>query len=75
MRPYRLEKAGSLDGLVRGAAPKLVPRAGEVLVRVRATSLNFSDRMLVLGQHPLPARSGVASSRTHPVKSKQSVTG
>jgi len=60
MRCYRLEKAGSLDGLVQGEAPKPAPRAGEVLVRVRATALNFRDRMLVIGQHPLPARSGVA---------------
>lgn len=59
MRVYRLNSTGSLEGLVKGDEPKPVPRAGEVLVRVRATSLNFRDRLLVLGQHPLPAKSGV----------------
>jgi NADPH:quinone reductase-like Zn-dependent oxidoreductase len=50
--------AASME-LVKRDEPKPVPLRGEVLVRVRATSLNFRDRMLVLGQHPIPAKSGV----------------
>ena len=39
----------SLDGLVLRDAPEPVPGAGEVLVRVRACSLNYRDQIIPLG--------------------------
>jgi len=39
-RAYHLEKFGGLDGLVNGAIAIPTPASGEVVVRVRASSLN-----------------------------------
>src|ERR1700730_13895430 len=58
MRIYRLQTLGSIDGLVAGEAQILVPGAGEVLVKVRATSLNFRDYAIINGWFPVPVPSG-----------------
>lgn len=52
MRAYRFETFGSLEGLhVREEAdPK--PQRGEVLVRVKAVSLNYRDIAIPLGRYP-----------------------
>jgi NADPH:quinone reductase-like Zn-dependent oxidoreductase len=59
MRIYRLETIGSLDGLVGREEAAPVPSAEEVLVRVKATALNFRDLAIVLGKAPFPVRPGV----------------
>src|ERR1700692_1067298 len=59
MRVYQLDRPGSLDGLVLAERNVPSPAAGEVLVRVRASSLNFRDLMIINGQYPMP----VSSSR------------
>ncbi len=41
MRIYRLETIGSLGGLVAREEAPPIPSAGEVLVRVKASALNF----------------------------------
>src|SRR5712671_1049646 len=59
MHLYRLETIGSLDGLVAREEAAPVPSAGEVLVRVKASALNFRDLAILLGTSPFPVRSGV----------------
>src|ERR1700693_2799743 len=59
MRVHQLDRPGSLDGLVLAERDIPSPAAGEVLVRVRASSLNFRDLMIINGQYPMP----VSSSR------------
>jgi len=59
MHIYRLETIGSLDGLVAGEEAPDVPSAGEVLVRVKASALNFRDLAILLGKSPFPVRPGV----------------
>ena len=59
MRIYHLETIGSIDGLVVREEAAPVPSDGEVLVRVRASALNFRDLAIVLGKAPFPVRSGV----------------
>ena len=59
MLVYRLETIGSLDGLVAREEPPPVPSTGEVLVRVRATALNYRDLAILLGRSPFPVRPGV----------------
>src|SRR3989441_7869548 len=59
MHIYRLETIGSLDGLVAREEASPIPSAGEVLVRVKASALNFRDLAILLGKSPFPVRPGV----------------
>jgi NADPH:quinone reductase-like Zn-dependent oxidoreductase len=59
MRTYRLEQVGNLDGLVAKEEDVPVPGAGEVLVRVRASSINFRDLAILNGWYPVPVPPGV----------------
>ena len=49
MRAYQLDRLGSLDGLVLVERDIPSPGAGEVLVQVRASSLNFRDMIILDG--------------------------
>jgi NADPH:quinone reductase-like Zn-dependent oxidoreductase len=55
MRAYHLETPGTVDGIVprESARPKPGPR--EILVRVRAASLNKRDLLILRGTYPLKA--------------------
>jgi NADPH:quinone reductase-like Zn-dependent oxidoreductase len=59
MRSYILEKPGDSTGIV--AVNRDEPRVGptDVLVRVRAASINKRDLFILKGTYPLPARPGV----------------
>ena len=46
MQAYRLTPGGGVDGITAVELPDPEPGPGEVLVRVRATSLNYRDLML-----------------------------
>lgn len=60
MKSYHVNKGAGLDGLRIKEHDVPVPGPGEVLVRVRACSLNFRELMiLVLGYYPLPIRPDV----------------
>lgn len=58
MRAYELARLGSLEGLVQVERDVPTPAANEVLIRVRASSLNFRDLMILNGQYPVPIPSG-----------------
>jgi NADPH:quinone reductase-like Zn-dependent oxidoreductase len=58
MRAYQLDRLGSLDGLVRVERDVPSPGAGEVLVQVRASSLNFRDLIILEGWYPAPVPPG-----------------
>jgi NADPH:quinone reductase-like Zn-dependent oxidoreductase len=52
MRVYELEKGStSLAGLQMVQRPEPKPSAHQVLIRIRATSLNYRDHMIVTGQY------------------------
>src|SRR6202048_1073481 len=58
MRAYQLDRPGSLDGLVLAERDIPSPAVGEVLVRVRASSLNVRDLMIINGEFPMPVTPG-----------------
>lgn len=47
-----LEEAGKLDGLRAHPTPQPVPGPSEVVVRVRASGMNFRDVLSILGAYP-----------------------
>lgn len=50
MKAWQLEKFG-LDGLKQNEVAKPEPKAGEVLVKIAAVSLNYRDKLLVDGDY------------------------
>lgn len=51
-RVARLKAPGGLENLKLGEEDHAEPKTGELLVRIRASSLNFHDDMVVLGKIP-----------------------
>ncbi|CDX22372.1 Alcohol dehydrogenase zinc-binding domain protein [Mesorhizobium plurifarium] len=59
MRTYRLDEFGDVEKLSMREVPMLEPGANQILVRVRATSLNRRDTMILNGTYPLTPRAGI----------------
>src|SRR3954451_10006640 len=59
MRAYRIERFGGVDGVVPASRDDPRPGTREILVRVRATSLNYRDLMVLKGGGRGPTRLGV----------------
>ncbi|MET7699734.1 NAD(P)-dependent alcohol dehydrogenase [Streptomyces sp. NPDC005485] len=56
MRSYHLQTLGTIDGIVhRDSAPRPEPGPREIVVRVRAVSLNKRDLLILKGTYPLKA--------------------
>jgi NADPH:quinone reductase-like Zn-dependent oxidoreductase len=52
MKAYQIQTAAGIDGLKLVDLPEPKPGAGQILVRVRATSLNYRDTAVVSGMYP-----------------------
>src|SRR3954468_22771320 len=59
MRAYRIEHFGGVDGVVPASRDDPQPGTREILIRVRATSLNYRDLMVLKGGGRGPTRLGV----------------
>ena len=59
MRSYRLEGSGGTECLVMRDEMQPEPKPHEIVVRVRASSLNRRDTMILNGTYPLPPRQGI----------------
>ncbi len=59
MQSYRIDQPGSLDGLKRYDEHVPVPAPGQVLVKLRARSLNYRDILILQQRYPFPPRTGV----------------
>jgi NADPH:quinone reductase-like Zn-dependent oxidoreductase len=59
MRTYRLKQFGSLDGLVLHEEQVPQPGPTEIVIRVRAMSVNRRDAFILKGTYPLPPRPDV----------------
>jgi NADPH:quinone reductase-like Zn-dependent oxidoreductase len=59
MRAYHLDEFGTLEGIVAREDPTPAVGAHDVLVRVRARSLNYRDLLILRKAYPLPGAQGV----------------
>jgi NADPH:quinone reductase-like Zn-dependent oxidoreductase len=61
MKSYHLTYGGGIDSLVLREHEVPKPGSGEVLVKVRATSLNARELMILRGDYPLPVKPDVVA--------------
>ena len=59
MEAYRIDRFGSVDGIVLRSSEDPRPGPREILMRVRASSLNYRDLMVLKGGGRGPTRLGV----------------
>ena len=59
MEGYRIDRFGSVDGIVLRSSDDPRPGPKEVLMRVRASSLNYRDLMVLKGGGRGPTKLGV----------------
>ena len=59
MEAYRIDRFGSVDGIVLRSSEDPRPGLKEVLMRVRASSLNYRDLMALKGGGRGPTKIGV----------------
>ena len=59
MEAYRIDRFGSVGGIVRQSSEDPRPGPKEVLMRVRASSLNYRDLMVLKGGGRGPTKLGV----------------
>ena len=59
MEAYHIDRFGSVDGIVRRSSEDPQPGPKDVLMRVRASSLNYRDLMVLKGGGRGPTKPGV----------------
>ena len=59
MRAYQIDSFGSVDGVALGSRDDPRPGTREILLRVRATSLNYRDLMVLKGGGRGPTKLGI----------------
>src|SRR6185295_7128063 len=59
MRTYQLQTLGDPAGIIETNREPPTPGRHDIVVRVRATSLNKRDLFILKGMYPMPARPGV----------------
>ena len=59
MEAYHIERFGSVDGIVLRSSEDPRPGLKEILMRVRASSLNYRDLMVLKGGGRGPTKVGV----------------
>jgi NADPH:quinone reductase len=66
MRAVLCRRWGAVEDLTLGDVPAPTPAAGEVLIRVKATAVNYADAIMVAGQYqtkpPLPFSPGLETA-------------
>ena len=53
-RQYYLPEKKGFNSLVLRDVPKMGPKFGQILVRIKAVSLNWRDGIIALGTYPFP---------------------
>ena len=58
-KQYYLPEKKGFDSLVLREVPKTSPKYGQVLVRIKAVSLNWRDGIIAIGTYPFPGPEGL----------------
>jgi NADPH:quinone reductase-like Zn-dependent oxidoreductase len=74
MEAYRIDRFGSVDGIVLRSSEDPRPGLREILMRVRASSLNYRDLMVLKAAVAVRRSSALCRFRTAPARSLQSAT-
>lgn len=53
-KQYYLPEKKGFDSLVLREVPKTSPKFGQILVRIKAVSLNWRDGIIAVGTYPFP---------------------
>ncbi|KAL4794345.1 hypothetical protein BDV19DRAFT_399492 [Aspergillus venezuelensis] len=53
-KQYYLPEKTGFDSLTLREVPKITPKLGQILVRIKAVSLNWRDGIIALGTYPFP---------------------
>jgi NADPH:quinone reductase-like Zn-dependent oxidoreductase len=61
MKAYQIDRFDGIDGWSLRERETPQPGANEVLLRMRASALNYRDLMILRGRYPLPANAGVVA--------------
>jgi NADPH:quinone reductase-like Zn-dependent oxidoreductase len=70
MKSYHMNMGAGLEGLELKEHDKPTVLPSEVLIRVRAVSLNFRELMILVdGKYPLPVKSDVVAVSDCPARS------
>ena len=72
MEAYRIDRFGSVDGIVFRSSEDPRPGLKEVLMRVRASSRNYRDLMVLKGGGRGPTKLGVVPLSDGPARSQRS---
>ena len=72
MEAYRIDRFGSVDGIVLRSSEDPRPGLKEVLMRVRASSLNYRDLMVLKGGGAVQRRSARCRCPTVLARSQRS---
>ena len=75
MEAYRIERFGSVDGIVLRSSEDPRPGRKEVLMRVRSSSLSYRDLMVLKGGVEVQQRSASCLFPTVRVRLQPSATG
>jgi NADPH:quinone reductase-like Zn-dependent oxidoreductase len=74
MEAYRINRFGSVDGIVLRSSEDPHPGPNEVLMRVRASSLNYRDLMVLKAAVAVRRSSALCRFPTAPARSLHSAT-
>src|SRR5437867_4362644 len=61
MKAYQIDRFDGIDGWSLRERETPQPAANEVVLRVRASALNYRDLLILRGRYPLPATPGVVA--------------
>ena len=75
MQAYHIDRFGSVDGIVLRSSEDPRPGPKEILMRVRASSLNYRDLMVLKGAVAVRQSSASCRFPMAPARSLPSATG